>query len=81
MQDTKRQYYVPMKYLKHFSNQKGEKFVIGFILKSKFKISAYNETNIENICLEKHLYTLPGATVQERMWVENLYNEVFEKKL
>jgi hypothetical protein len=78
MQETKRQHYVSRTYLKHFSRKENDKCFIGFLNASKFREETIHETNIENICLEKNIYTIPGATPEERMLIENLYSEVFE---
>lgn len=37
------------------------------------------EVYIQNICLEKHTYTLPGAMLQERMMIERIYLDVWGK--
>lgn len=80
MQETIRQHYVPRTYLKHFSCAENDKHRIGAITKNNFHLSAYKSIGVDDMCLEKNIYSLPGATVEERNWVESLYSETFDKK-
>lgn len=78
MEEIIKQHFVPRTYLKHFSTLHGKNYFISFLSKKNASIVNIKESNIKDICYEKHLYTLEGGTKKERMWVENLYSDVFE---
>ena len=80
VQETVRQHYVPRTYLKHFSEVEMSNFFFYALPTDKRSASTIFRTNIVNVCLQKHIYTLPGATVQERMLIEKIYSDVFEKE-
>ena len=83
-QETKRQHFVPRSYLKNF----------GFTKKESTQIWACDKkddnrmflSNIQNVALQKHFYTLSGDTREKRQIIEkfyadnieNDYNEVYQ---
>ena len=77
---VKRQHFVPRTYLKHFGSLKGDKYVINVLPRLENKEEKIFESNIENVCLKKHIYTLPGNTPEEKMLLEKFYSEEFESK-
>lgn len=77
---VKRQHYVPRTYLKHFSKLNGDKYIINALPRLENKEKKIFESNIENVCLKKHIYTLPGNTAEEKMLLEKFYSEEFESK-
>lgn len=76
MAETKRMHYVPRTYLKYFSKERGGEFYIHAMAKDG--VSKPFETNINNICVEKDFYTLPGEAEKDRQLIENMYNELYE---
>lgn len=76
--EVKRQHYVPRTYLKHFSQERSNDFFINRLPIKDCKESNVSKTNIINVCVEKGLYTLPGNSVQERMFIENFYSDEIE---
>lgn len=76
--ETKRQHFVPRVYLKYFSKEKGGEFFINALPKSSPTPDKIFQPNIQNIALEKDLYTLPGDTAEERLLIENFYSNNFE---
>lgn len=76
--ETVRQHYVPRTYLKHFSIKKNEEYFIKALPTADCKEENIFEPNIANICLEKDLYTLPGKTAKQRMFIENFYSDNYE---
>ena len=84
MGETKRMHYVPRTYLKHFSNAtvKGPNDIlyrihavsVPWLDDSQLKL-----LSITDVCLENDLYALPGQTPEERLFLENMYNELYEK--
>ncbi len=76
---VKRQHFVPRTYLKHFAEKKGDEYIIN-VLPSKGKTTdEIFESNIKNVALKRHLYTLPGQTVDEKMALEKFYSSELEK--
>lgn len=75
---VKRQHFVPRTYLKHFSEQSGDEYSIHVLPTETTEIEKIFNTNIKNVALERHLYTLPGETIEQQMAVEKLYSENFE---
>ena len=75
---VKRQHFVPRTYLKHFGVQKGDEYTIDVLPAQATEVSKIFNSNIKNVALEKHLYTLPGETNEQKMAVEKLYSEEFE---
>jgi hypothetical protein len=81
---TKRMHYVPRTYLKHFSTAtvKGPNDIlyrIHAVPVPGLDESALKLLSITDVCLENDLYTLPGQSPQERLFLENMYNELYEK--
>jgi len=77
---VKRQHYVPRTYLKHFSKLIDDKYIINALPRLENKEKKIFESNIENVCLKKHIYTLPGNTPEEKMLLEKFYSDEFESK-
>ena len=78
MNETVDQHFVPRTYMKHFSVQRDKNYFIHAAQVPYTDNDPFWEINIKKICFEKHLYTLPGATVEERMLLERIYSDVFE---
>lgn len=76
---VKRQHYVPRTYLKHFARQDGQEYFISAIPNSSTEKNQIFEVDIKNIALEKHFYTLPGETDDQKMAIEKFYAEEFEQ--
>ncbi len=76
--DVKRQHYVPRTYLKNFSVERKEQYYIKALSVVDCVENNIYETSIANVCVENHLYTLPGDTVEERMLIEKFYSENLE---
>ncbi|CAL2104168.1 conserved protein of unknown function [Tenacibaculum sp. 190130A14a] len=76
---VKRQHFVPRTYLKHFSIQDGQEYLIHALPEKAIKKEAIFQSNIKNVALEKHLYTLPGETVEQKMAVERFYSDELEQ--
>lgn len=75
---VKRQHFVPRTYLKHFSEQSGDKYFIHALRSEATHADRIFNSNITNVAFEKHLYTLPGETIEQQMAVEKLYSEELE---
>ena len=78
--EVKRQHYVPRAYLKHFSKERSNEYFINTLPIKDCKESNIGKTNIINVCVEKGLYTLPGNSVQERMFIEQFYSDKIESQ-
>ncbi len=78
MNETVDQHYVPRTHMKHFSVKRDNNYFIHAAGVPCTDNAPIKEVNIKKICFEKHLYTLPGATVEERMFLERIYSDVFE---
>lgn len=76
--EVKRQHYVPRAYLKHFSKERSNNFFINTLPTKDCKESNISGTNIINVCVEKGLYTLPGNSSHERMFIEKFYSDEVE---
>jgi hypothetical protein len=74
-QETNRQHFVPRTYLKHFGfGPKQDKiFVLG---KQESNADRIRPQRVGEVCHQNKLYTMPGATVEERMELENFYQSV-----
>jgi len=75
---VKRQHFVPRTFLDKFSEQRGNEY---FIEAKNTKAQSPNfNTNIKNVCVKRHLYTInfANATKDEQMLLENFYNTQFE---
>jgi hypothetical protein len=81
IQITERQHFVPRTYLKQFSEKKGSgHYNVMALPANDLRAGAIIERNTKSICYEKHIYTLPGATAEEKMLVETFYSEALESK-
>lgn len=71
------QHYVPRCYLKNFAKQKGREFYVDVYDNNSHK---YFNTNIKNICSEKHLYTLDQNqnVANDVLAMEKMYSNHFE---
>jgi hypothetical protein len=77
MAETRLMHFVPRTYLKHFSVERNEEYFIHAL--SKNSGSKPFEINIKKICAEKNLYALKGSTETERQFLENMYDDLYEK--
>ena len=77
--EVKRQHYVPRTYLKNFAKEKSGEFHIMALPITDTRPEKIFEISITNVCLERHLYTLPGNTAHERMLIETFYATEIEK--
>ncbi len=75
---VKRQHFVPQTYLKHFGIVDGEEVYIKVLPKEENTVDGIFDSNIKNVALKKHLYTLPGDTTEEKMVIERFYSENLE---
>lgn len=76
---VKRQHFVPRTYLKHFGVQDGQEYLVHVLPESATEKEAIFQSNIKNVALEKHLYSLPGETAEQKMAVEKFYSEELEQ--
>jgi hypothetical protein len=76
---VKRQHYVPRTYLKHFAKPQGDGYRIQALAIDTPTPDKIFEINITNVCLERHLYTLPGKTDEEKMLLEKFYSDEIEQ--
>jgi hypothetical protein len=73
--ETKRCHFVPKTYLdKFYQNVNNKKLLIA---KSKPDGNIFHPT-VSSICVRKHLYTLPGESVEDRQIIEKFYSENIE---
>lgn len=77
--DTIGQHYVPQTYLKHFAEHRGEEHFIKALLKDETSDECIIESNINNICKQRDIYTLKGNTADERMLIESFYESNYER--
>ena len=75
MGETRIMHYVPQSYLRYFGQERSG---VHFIHALPKKGGAIFTANVKNICGERDLYTLPGATEEERLFLENMYNDLYE---
>jgi Protein of unknown function (DUF4238) len=81
VQFTERQHFIPRTYLKQFADKKDSgHYNVMALPVNDLRVGAIIERNSKSICYEKHIYTLPGATVEEKMLVETFYSEALESK-
>lgn len=76
---VKRQHFVPRTYLKYFGEADGEEYLVHVLPESSTEKDTIFQSNIKNVALEKHLYTLPGETVAEKMAIEKFYSDELEQ--
>jgi hypothetical protein len=75
---VKRQHFVPQTYLRKFGYSVGDEFYISVLPSSCDSIESIFESNVNSVALKKHLYTLSGETVEEKMAIETFYSENLE---
>ena len=75
---VKRQHFVPQTYLKNFGFTVGEEVYINVLPREGNSIESVFESNIKRVALQKHLYTLSGNSVEEKMLIETFYSENLE---
>jgi len=76
---VKRQHFVPKTYLKHFGTQIKKAYMINALPADAIEKSKIFEASTRSVAFEKHLYTLPGETVEQKMAVEKFYSEGLEQ--
>lgn len=69
---TVRMHFVPRTYLKYFATEISEKYFVSALLEDKDYI--IEAINIDNIALEKHLYTLENHLGERNQKVEIFYS-------
>ncbi len=77
--ETKRQHFVPQTYLRKFSTER-KKSQYQIFAAPKTNIEKIFPSNIENVCVHKDIYTLPGETEEERMLIERFYGDAYESE-
>jgi hypothetical protein len=78
-QITKSQHYVPRTYLKHLGYEvKPDKFRIDRVAKESLSENDITSHTLEEVCAQNHWYTLDGSTIDEKMALEDYYNETAE---
>jgi hypothetical protein len=77
---VKRQHFVPRTYLKHFGFEKNKANYIWVLPKASTTEQDIFDSNVQNVALKKHLYTLPGKTVAQKMMIEKFYSKQLEDK-
>ena len=75
---VKRHHYVPRTYLKHFAEETKDEYYINALSSKETQKDKIFNTNIKNIALEGHLYTMPGETTEQKMAVEKFYSDELE---
>lgn len=75
MGETRIMHYVPQGYLQYFSQERNGQFYIHAMPKDGGIIFS---PNIKNVCAERDMYALPGATEEERQLLEKIYNDLYE---
>jgi hypothetical protein len=76
---VKRQHFVPRTYLKHFGENNGDEYFVHALPEKATEKDSIFRTNIKNVALEKHLYTLPGETIAQKMAIEKFYSDELEQ--
>jgi hypothetical protein len=74
-------HYVPKIYMKPFSVEKMKAGTKQYYIQALKKdlTGKIEERNTRRICAEEDLYALPGGTEQERLAIERMYRDLFEK--
>lgn len=75
---VKRQHFVPRTYLKHFGFNKGEESYIHVLPRLEQTPDKIFESNVKNVAVQRHLYTLPGETIEQKMAIEKFYSDELE---
>lgn len=76
---VKRQHFVPRTYLKYFSEADDKEYFVNVLPAKATEKEKIFRSNIKNVALEKHLYTLNGETNEQKMAVEKFYSENLEQ--
>jgi len=74
-----RQHFVPKTYLKHFGTRIQKAYMINALPADAIEKSKIFEASTKSVAFEKHLYTLPGETVEQKMAVEKFYSDELEQ--
>jgi hypothetical protein len=74
-----RQHFVPKTYLKHFGTRIKKAYMINALPADANEKSKIFEASTKSVAFEKHLYTLPGVTVEQKMAVEKFYSDELEQ--
>lgn len=75
-QETKRQHFVPRTYLKNFGFETKKSTQIWVCAKEEN--NRLFQSNITNVALQNHFYSLKGETVEERQIIEKFYADNIE---
>lgn len=75
---VKRQHFVPQTYLRKFGYSVGEEYYISVLPCDCNSIEDIFDSNVNSVALKKHLYTLSGDTVEEKMAIETFYSKNLE---
>ena len=74
-----RQHFVPRTYLKHFGTKVKKAYMINALPADAVLESSIFEASTKSVAFEKHLYTLPGETIAQKMAVEKFYSDNLER--
>jgi hypothetical protein len=74
MSNPKHQHFIPKSYLKNFAQQEQGKFFVEAKLKSEDKPKE-KLLSIQDICVDKNLYTIPHAQGDDKYKIERYYAE------
>tara|TARA_R110002074_G_scaffold104764_8_gene226314 strand:+ start:6258 stop:7241 length:984 start_codon:yes stop_codon:yes gene_type:complete len=74
-----RQHFVPKTYLKHFGIRIQKAYMINALPVDATEKTKIFEASTKSVAFEKHLYTLPGKTVEQKMAVERFYSDQLEQ--
>lgn len=74
-----RQHFVPRTYLKHFGTRIKKAYMINVLPSDATEKNKIFEASTKSIAFEKHLYTLPGETVEQKMAIEKFYSDELEQ--
>lgn len=74
-----RQHFVPKTYLKHFGTRVQKAYMINALPADATEKNIIFEASTKSVAFEKHLYTLPGETIEQKMAVEKFYSDEIEQ--
>jgi hypothetical protein len=74
-----RQHFVPKTYLKHFGTRIKKAYMINALPADSDDKAKIFEASTKSVAFEKHLYTLPGESVEQKMAVEKFYSDELEQ--
>lgn len=77
--EVKRQHFIPRTYLKHFSENREDKYFIHALPIDNPIEASIKEMSTKDVGVAKDIYTLPGDTIEERMLIETFYAENYER--